>query len=289
MDRWVAGIQADRRDVPKAQKVREGRPEDLTDRCETADGQSTPPGACPHVRYYDAPTQVAGEGPRNDVLKCRLEPIDAADYPPTMLPAQLEALKAVFPDGVCDWSRPGVGETGTVPWLTFADGPGGRALGAAPVSEPFTVDDPVAPAPQPPRDAPGAGTPAAGAPAPSGPALPGASAAAPGSGPTTAAPTPSRTTTGPAGRVRATLTRRVLLGRRLRLACRLTGATLRTCRVTVLVRRGTRTRALRTVTIRPGRTVTVRTGTARRLVLRARVTATDGRRLTAARTLTRSR
>ena len=244
MDRWVAKIQADGRAVPQAQRVRENKPADLTNRCETEDGTNQP-GPCPLVRYYDAPTQVAGEGPEDDIMKCQLKPVDRADYPLTMLPAQIEQLKATFPNGVCDWSKPGVGETETVPWLTFADGPGGRELGAAPRSAPFVVT-------------------------PSGQ----------GGGVTPGTKPP---------RVRALLTRRVLSGRRLRLACRLKGATLRSCRVTVLVRRGGKLRKTRTVKVAPGRARTVRLGTGRRFVLRARLVAADGRTFTVRRSLTRTR
>ena len=43
-------------------------------------------------------------------------------------------MEEAFPGGVCDWTLPSVGYTPAVPWLSFADGPGGRPLGAAPVS-----------------------------------------------------------------------------------------------------------------------------------------------------------
>jgi hypothetical protein len=59
--------------------------------------------------------------------------------------------------------------------------------------------------------------------------------------------------------------------------------------VTVLVRRGAGLRTLRTVKVAPGRTRTVRVGTARRLVLRARLVAADGRTFAVRRTLTRRR
>jgi hypothetical protein len=44
-----------------------------------------------------------------------------------------QLLKA-FPSGVCDWSRPGVQQQPSVPWITYSDGPGGRPLGPAPTS-----------------------------------------------------------------------------------------------------------------------------------------------------------
>jgi hypothetical protein len=43
-------------------------------------------------------------------------------------------LQAVFADGVCDWTKPGVGQEAAVGGITFRDGPGGQPLGDAPVS-----------------------------------------------------------------------------------------------------------------------------------------------------------
>jgi hypothetical protein len=53
----------------------------------------------------------------------------------TFTDAQWTRLQAVFTTGVCDWSKPGVGQTTAVSPLTFVGGPGGQALPAAPVSQ----------------------------------------------------------------------------------------------------------------------------------------------------------
>jgi hypothetical protein len=50
----------------------------------------------------------------------------------TFTAEQLNRLYATFPDGVCDWSRPGVGQQPARSPLTFAHGPGGRPLAPAP-------------------------------------------------------------------------------------------------------------------------------------------------------------
>ncbi len=47
----------------------------------------------------------------------------------------------MFPDGVCDWSRPGVNQVPFAGPLTFQDGPGGEPLGPAPVSMPLDRDE----------------------------------------------------------------------------------------------------------------------------------------------------
>jgi len=66
------------------------------------------------------PREVAGEDVAADIVKCRLKPIDPADYRGRLSATQLSRLRAIFPTGVCDWSRPGVGQQpprGT--WLSF--------------------------------------------------------------------------------------------------------------------------------------------------------------------------
>jgi hypothetical protein len=66
------------------------------------------------------PREVAGEDVAADVVKCRLKPVDPADYRAPMSAEELARLRAIFPAGVCDWSRPGVGQRppdGT--WLSY--------------------------------------------------------------------------------------------------------------------------------------------------------------------------
>jgi hypothetical protein len=134
MDEWVTAIGRDTRDVPRARKVAENRPAGLTDRCTLADGshhtgtqwpaddvanpcmRDLPPAGDPRI--------AAGAPLANDVIKCRLKPLAAADYGVAFTPDQWRRLQRVFPGGVCDWSRPGVGQQrpmGT--WLRF-DTPG---------------------------------------------------------------------------------------------------------------------------------------------------------------------
>lgn len=56
------------------------------------------------------PRAVAGMPGSDDVVKCRLKPIDPADYPASVTADDLQQLAAAFPDGVCDYGQPGVGE-----------------------------------------------------------------------------------------------------------------------------------------------------------------------------------
>jgi hypothetical protein len=89
--------------------------------------------ADPRLQKHSSPRQVAGGPLAENILKCRLRPINTADYlPVTFTAEQLNRLYATFPDGVCDWSRPGVGQQPARSPLTFAHGPGGRPLAPAP-------------------------------------------------------------------------------------------------------------------------------------------------------------
>jgi hypothetical protein len=66
------------------------------------------------------PREMAGEDVAADVVKCQLKPVDPRDYRVPLSADALAALRAIFPDGVCDWSRPGVDQQppdGT--WLSF--------------------------------------------------------------------------------------------------------------------------------------------------------------------------
>jgi hypothetical protein len=53
---------------------------------------------------------VAGAPLTNDIAKCQLKPVNFAEYKVTFTDAQKARMKAVFPAGVCDFSKPGVGQ-----------------------------------------------------------------------------------------------------------------------------------------------------------------------------------
>ncbi len=74
---------------------------------------------------YSFPRGVAGASISNDVVKCQLKPVSAADYRITLTMDEMARLRRIFPDGVCDWSKPGVGRerfAGT--WQVFKAGAG---------------------------------------------------------------------------------------------------------------------------------------------------------------------
>jgi hypothetical protein len=139
MDAWLAAIQADDRDVPLPQKIVEDKPGTLTHRCtDGATGTDVPADYCDTVvEAYATPRIEAGMPLTDDVQKCQLIPLEEFDYGDvTFTDEEMARLRETFPDGVCDYSKPGVGDQDTVRWLTYADGPGGEPLGPAPVSRP---------------------------------------------------------------------------------------------------------------------------------------------------------
>jgi uncharacterized tannase-like protein DUF6351 len=95
--------------------------------------------ADPRLVKHASPRQVAGGPLAENILKCQLKPLDPTEYAPAVLTAgQLARLAAVFPGGVCDWSKPGIGQQLAISPLDFAQGPGGVPLPPAPLAETVT-------------------------------------------------------------------------------------------------------------------------------------------------------
>ena len=147
MDEWLTDIALDTTTADPAAQVVRAKPEALVDSCWSEDGLQT---AAPQVfdtqRLYDntagrcntlypihaGPRMIAGGPLTNDVLKCQLKSLDRADYDVDFNDAEWARLVQIFPDGVCDWSRPGVGqELRTRTWLSFGPSPVNRYTPAA--------------------------------------------------------------------------------------------------------------------------------------------------------------
>jgi len=146
MDQWLTTLKADTSANALDAKVRSARPASTADFCllptdTTQTVKVTNQATCdadPYLKPSLSPRQVAGGPRREDVLKCQLKALVRADYVAgTFTDAQWTRLQAAFPGGVCDWSKPGVGQTTAVSPLSFSAGPGGQPLPAAPVSTPL--------------------------------------------------------------------------------------------------------------------------------------------------------
>lgn len=130
MDQWLTALSRDTSPDPAIVKIRRAKPAGLVDACWTkdtepqkvAEKQQFLAGKCHEIYPSHAfPRYVAGAPIANDVIKCQLKPMAAADYKVSFTPEEMARLKKVFPSGVCDWSKPSVDKTpyaGT--WQTFA-------------------------------------------------------------------------------------------------------------------------------------------------------------------------
>ena len=143
MDRWLSAIEADTSGDPLSVKVVRNKPVDAVDTCIIQNQLITDPTVCGAAFPHYADPLIAAGGPfTNDIMKCqlkRLEPADVAVSPVPFTLDQFMRLQRAFPEGVCDWSKPGEDQVRSEPWTTFAEGPGGRPLGDAPRSEPFHI------------------------------------------------------------------------------------------------------------------------------------------------------
>jgi Tannase-like family of unknown function (DUF6351) len=145
MDRWLASVENDRRDLSLPRKIARDKPADLGDECWDGSGHKVADGLCSAgvVPVYGTPRMVAGDAITTDANKCRLKPLRRSDYLPVQFTdAQWSNLRHVFADGVCDFSRPGVDQQPTIPWQTYQDAHGkviygGRPLGPPPRSTPL--------------------------------------------------------------------------------------------------------------------------------------------------------
>ena len=64
--------------------------------------------------------RLAAGGPlTDDILKCQLKPVDAADYKVKPTAEQLASLQRIFATGVCDYTKPGVNQTQAI--ITWAN------------------------------------------------------------------------------------------------------------------------------------------------------------------------
>jgi len=117
MNQWLDAIVADPAHL-SPDKVVKHKPADAVDTCWDASGTKIVEPASFDAQnkcnalypVHSEPRLVAGSPLTNDVMKCQLKPVNFADYKVSFTEAQKSKLKAVFPSGVCDFSKPGVGQ-----------------------------------------------------------------------------------------------------------------------------------------------------------------------------------
>jgi hypothetical protein len=137
MDRWLARVDGDHRRVPLGRKIIEDKPGTVAPRCTDGAGADLPSEVCDLVVSAYGTPRMGADGPlSDDVMKCQLKPMRADDYPVAFTAAQWARLQQAFPAGVCDYSRPGVAQAATIPWLTYQDKRGRVVYGGKPLRRP---------------------------------------------------------------------------------------------------------------------------------------------------------
>ncbi len=152
MNSWLDAVEADKRRLTLEEKIAVDRPEDVHDRCTSSEAaeeyvrEVEVPGVgkvceSPLVETrFATPRVVAGEEITTDNQECQLKVLErSAYYPIEFTEEQWTQLQQAFPTGVCNFSKPGVGQQRTVPWLTYQNDSeggsvvyGGKPLGKAP-------------------------------------------------------------------------------------------------------------------------------------------------------------
>jgi Tannase-like family of unknown function (DUF6351) len=115
-NQWLENIRADTSEISYAEKVIRNKPASLKDTCWDAAGVAheeaftlNGSSVCNTLFPINSTVRIQAGGPiAGDILKCHLKPIHDGDYAVTFTSEQRARLKAIFPQGVCDYSRPGV-------------------------------------------------------------------------------------------------------------------------------------------------------------------------------------
>lgn len=141
MDQWLATLKADTSTLPLLDRIVRAKPADLQDDCFTESGEriiekaafdkdhlfDNNSGRCNAIFPPHAGLRLVAGGPlANDIFKCELKPIDYNDYKVIFTDDEKSRLQAIFPQGVCDWSKPGVHQSVNETWLSFGPSPVNR-------------------------------------------------------------------------------------------------------------------------------------------------------------------
>lgn len=135
MNDWLEKLAADKSDLPYAAKVIGSKPSTLKDACwfngvKTEEAPSWDPNTvCNQAMPVHSNTRLQAGAPRtDDIMMCRLKPVDFSSYAVGFTDAQKARLQAAFPRGVCDWQAAGEGQVPFEgPWIDFSSGTFGPA------------------------------------------------------------------------------------------------------------------------------------------------------------------
>lgn len=119
MNQWLTALKGDTSKAPQRAKVLRAKPSELVDTCWSPDAvpvrveEPATYGAnnstCnTYYPSFKSPRLVAGAPLQNNVIKCQLKRIGHTDYAVKFTPVERARLEAIFPNGVCDYSKRGV-------------------------------------------------------------------------------------------------------------------------------------------------------------------------------------
>ena len=133
MDRWLAAVEKDEREVALAQKIREDKPADILDQCTDGAGDTVDPSGRT-ARAIVRDLRDAAHG-RRRVDRHRHEQVPAEAARADGLPPvefsddEWGELQTAFPPGSATGRQARRVAVDTMPWMTYKGGPGGQAAG----------------------------------------------------------------------------------------------------------------------------------------------------------------
>jgi Tannase-like family of unknown function (DUF6351) len=118
MTQWLDTLKKDSSSAAVADRIKRAKPAAAVDGCWDSQGNRIDeaatfdgPGRCNELfPNHKNPRMVAGGSLTDDILKCQLRPIDPKDYKVTFSADEGARLRGVFPTGVCDYSKTGIGQ-----------------------------------------------------------------------------------------------------------------------------------------------------------------------------------
>ena len=130
---WVSASTSDEGPGSQRDKVVRNKPTEAVDGCwrnestfvaepQTLDREGTT--ECNTLfPSWTFPRRVAGGPVAANILKCALQPPSRDAYAVAFSDADWQRLQAIFPNGVCDWSQPGVSQVGVTVDGSFGPSP----------------------------------------------------------------------------------------------------------------------------------------------------------------------
>lgn len=123
MDEWLRKIKADSRPAASQyERVVRNKPPSAVDSCYTPALEKVNDTARCLDMYpmYSNARLVAGMPLADDIVKCQLRPVSRGDYKRPLDSQHFAKLNVLFPQGVCDYARKGVGQPPhTDTWLSY--------------------------------------------------------------------------------------------------------------------------------------------------------------------------